>query len=112
MLAGRPLSDQLRNAIQDCDACVFIATRRSVKAPWCLAELGAFWGARKLVVVYVAEPDVLEKDFPPQFKGTLWTDDINRVIKAVQHHDLVEDMPQLSGGMIYILRELALRGWA
>jgi hypothetical protein len=111
MIPGRPLAEQLKTAIQECEACVFIATRRSIDAKWCLAELGAFWGAGKLVVVYVADPDVSDKDFPPQFKGTLWTDDPNRVIQAIQDYDPAEDMPELSGGMIYILRELALRGW-
>jgi hypothetical protein len=111
MIPGRPLAQQLKAAIQECEACVFIATRRSINAKWCLAELGAFWGAGKLVVVYVADPGISDKDIPPQFKETLWTDDPDRVIRAIQDYDPADDMPQLSGGMIYILRELELRGW-
>jgi hypothetical protein len=111
MIAGRPLAEQLKTAIQESEACVFIATRRSIDAKWCLAELGAFWGAGKLIVVYVADPDVSDMDFPPQFKGTLWTNDPHRVITAIQDYDPADDMPELSGGMVYILRELTLRGW-
>lgn len=112
MIAGGPLAEQLRTAISESEACIFIATRQSIKAPWCLAELGAFWGAGKNVIVYVAETGVQEKDFPPQFRGTLWTDEPSRVIQAVREYDPADHMPELSGGMIYILRELELRGWS
>lgn len=45
MAIGQSLADQLREAIRICDTCVFLATKRSVESKWCMAELGAFWGA-------------------------------------------------------------------
>jgi len=98
-------------AIQESEGCVFIATRGSIDAKWCLAEVGAFWGASKLVIVYKAEPGVKEKDFPPQFRENLWTDDPTRVIRAIKGYDPADDMPEVSRGMVYILRELTLSGW-
>jgi hypothetical protein len=58
LLAGNPLADQLRAAIHDCAACIFLATKRSVQSKWCLAELGAFWGTGKKVLIYSADPDL------------------------------------------------------
>lgn len=112
MQAGRPLADQLMKAIRESEACIFVATRESIKAPWVLAELGAFWGAGKLVVTYVAESGVSEQHFPPQFQGSLWTNDPRRVIDAVKSEDLAQRMTELSGGMIYLLRQLEARGWS
>lgn len=55
LAVGRSLSDQLREAIRICDACVFLATKRSVESKWCMAELGAFWGAGKNVIIFLAD---------------------------------------------------------
>src|SRR6266508_2538407 len=75
MAVGQSLSDQLRQAIRICDACVFLATRRSMASQWCMAELGAFWGAGKQVIIFLADPDITEAELPPQFRGNLWTRD-------------------------------------
>ncbi len=84
MTPGSPLAEQLRKAIDECEACIFVATRRSLKSRWCLAELGAFWGAGKVVVLYVADPEVTEIDHPPQFQGNLWTSDARRLIETIR----------------------------
>lgn len=83
MSAGESLADQLRKAINACEVCVFIATRRSLESAWCLAELGAFWGAAKKVLLFVADPDLTESAFPPQFKGTLRVGTAEDLIKAI-----------------------------
>jgi len=99
MITGRHLADQLKRAIGECEACVFVATRRSIHASsWCPAELGALWGAGKLVVVYVAEADISEKDFPPQLQGTLWTSDANQVIEAIRNNEPADDLPEKRKG--------------
>jgi hypothetical protein len=49
------LRDQLRQAVDESSVCVFVATQPSLKSSWCGAELGAFWGAGKPVIVYLAE---------------------------------------------------------
>ena len=71
MAVGVPLASQLREAIHHCEVCIFIATRRSIESPWCLAELGAFWGTGKRVLIFMADPDLTEDTLPPQFKGDL-----------------------------------------
>jgi hypothetical protein len=71
MALGHSLADQLRKAITDCEVCVLIATRSSIESPWCLAEVGAFWGSGKTVIIYLADPDLTESVLPPQLKGNL-----------------------------------------
>jgi hypothetical protein len=71
MAAGDSLAEQLREAIRDCEVCVFIATRRSIESAWCLAELGAFWGVGKKVLMFMVDADLDDSALPPQFKGTL-----------------------------------------
>ena len=84
---GRSLSDGLREAINECEVCVFLATKRSIKSSWCLAELGAFWGAKKKVIIYQAEPDIAKSEIPPQFQGDLWTSDAKKLLNALDIPD-------------------------
>jgi CheY-like chemotaxis protein len=69
---GASLRDQLRQAVERCTVCVFVATRRSLQSSWCGAELGAFWGARKPVIVYLAEPSLKDEELPPIVQGDVW----------------------------------------
>ncbi|MEI6332745.1 MAG: TIR domain-containing protein [Pseudanabaena sp. ELA645] len=87
LVIGNPLSDGLCIAIDECDLCIFIATKNSLESKWCLAELGAFWGASKRVLIFQADPDIKESDHPPQFRGNLWTDDAKKLIEAVKKED-------------------------
>lgn len=66
MAIGQSLADQL---VRTCEACVFLATKCSVDSAWCMAELGAFWGAGKQVIVSLAEAAVREAQLPVQFPG-------------------------------------------
>jgi hypothetical protein len=50
-----------------------------------LAELGAFWGAGKKVLMFMADPDLADSILPPQFKGTLRADTAARLIEAVKN---------------------------
>ena len=84
--AGAPLSDQLRNAIERSDACVFIATASSVKSAWCGAEVGAFWGAGKRVFIYVADASLGEADLPKQFVGHFLERRLTRLVNACREH--------------------------
>ncbi len=38
--------------LPDCACCVFLSSENSIKSPWCLLEVGAFWGAGKPVISY------------------------------------------------------------
>ena len=84
MAAGDSLADQLRQAIQRCELCGFIGTRRSIESQWCLAELGAFWGAGKRVIIFLADPDLTDSVLPPQFKGMLREINADKLISALK----------------------------
>ena len=84
--AGALLSEQLRQSILEADVCVFVATRHSVQSSWCGAELGAFWGAGKPVLIYIAEASLPEGELPKQFKGHLTERRISRVVESVQQY--------------------------
>jgi len=77
---GSSLRDQLRRAVEDCTACIFVATRRAIESSWCGAELGAFWGAGKPIIVYLAESSLKEGDLPPIVQGDVWERRISRVV--------------------------------
>jgi hypothetical protein len=80
---GLSLSHQLREIIKKCEVCIFLATRRSIKSQWCLAELGAFWGTGKRTIIYLADADLTESDIPVQFQGNLYTTNAQQLIGAV-----------------------------
>ncbi len=84
MQVGESLRDQLKAAIQSCDVCIFLATARSIESDWCAAEVGAFWGAGKRVIMYKADPDVDISKIPPQLRDDLWTSDVYEVARVVQ----------------------------
>lgn len=84
---GKPLAEGLRDAIQECHVCIFLATARSIESKWCLAELGAFWGAGKKVIIYHADPEIEESQLPPQFLGNLWTSDAKQLVNAIKRSD-------------------------
>jgi hypothetical protein len=84
---GQPLVEGLRTAIEECDLCVFLATARSLESRWCLAELGAFWGAEKKVIVYLADPAIDESALPPQFRGNLWTANAAELVEGIKETD-------------------------
>lgn len=83
LTAGTYLPDELRTAVNSCEICIFLCTSRSIKSTWCMAELGAFWGAGKSVIVFIAERNVDTKKLPPQFVGDIWTQSVKEMIAAV-----------------------------
>ena len=62
-----------------CGVCVFIATYRSVRSSWCGAELGAFWGVGRPVIVYLADSSLREEELPPIVQGDVWERRLSRV---------------------------------
>jgi CheY-like chemotaxis protein len=77
---GSSLRDQLRQAVDHCSVCVFIATHRALESSWCGAELGAFWGAGKPVIVYLSDSSLKEDDLPPLVQGDVWERRISRAV--------------------------------
>lgn len=84
MMPGAPLSDQLRDAIMRSELCIFIATKHSVDSGWCGAELGAFWGAGKRVLIYVADSSLKDEKLPRQFQGHFLERRISKIVEATE----------------------------
>ena len=82
--AGSSLRQQLREAVKDCRLCIFVATRHAIASSWCGAELGAFWGAGKPILVYLAEPSVTEDELPPIVQGDVWERRISRIVSRAK----------------------------
>ncbi|MBI1746123.1 MAG: TIR domain-containing protein [Acidobacteria bacterium] len=76
---GASLREQLRSAVERCKLCIFIATRKSVDSSWCGAELGAFWGAGKPIIVYLAEASLTDDELPQIVQGDVWERRISKI---------------------------------
>ena len=76
---GASLREQLRSAVERCALWIFIATRKSVDSSWCGAELGAFWGAGKPIIVYLAEASLTDDDLPQIVQGDVWERRISKI---------------------------------
>lgn len=84
--AGEDLAQQLRDAIDRSSLCVFIATRNSVTSAWCNAELGAFWGAKKPVLIYLADDSLIQSDLPKQFHGHFLQRRLKSLVRDCRDH--------------------------
>ena len=84
MTAGASLRDQLRQAINVCDVCIFLATKNSIDSDWCMAEVGAFWGGGKQVIVFMPDDAMNEEHLPPQLRGDLRAEDFDRLVKSAK----------------------------
>lgn len=106
MAVGKSIADQLCEAIRVCEGCIFLATTRSVSSQWCMAEIGAFWGAGKQVIVFLADPELSETKLPVQLQGNLWTRDARKVLDSVR--SLAATVPDdvLTPDLVLLLRYL------
>jgi hypothetical protein len=94
MHTGVSLSLELRRVIQSSEACVFVATRNSVRSQWCLAELGAFWGSGKPVLIFYADDQLHDQDLPPYLHGILYERRIKKIVDSVKNA-LLESKPSI-----------------
>ena len=81
---GASLREQLRAAVEQCGLCIFIATRKSIESSWCGAELGAFWGAGKPIIVYLAEPSLTDDELPQIVQGDVWERRISKIAERAK----------------------------
>jgi len=93
---GTSLRQELRRAVERCSVCVFVATRSSVTSSWCGAELGAFWGASKPIVVWLAEASLAESDLPQIVQGDVWERRTKHVADRVK--ELIAQTTVANGG--------------
>ncbi len=94
--AGSSLREQLRAAVERCELCIFIATRSSVDSSWCGAELGAFWGAGKPIIVYLAEASLKDDELPQIVQGDVWE---RRIAKIADRAKEIVAQSQVDGGL-------------
>jgi hypothetical protein len=84
--SGEQLAKQLQDAISRAALCIFIATRNSVSSSWCGAELGAFWGTKKRVLIFLADESLAETDLPRQFQGHFLQRRIKSIVKDCKQY--------------------------
>src|SRR5262249_35126760 len=82
--SGESLREQLRTAVERCALCIFVATRKSIGSSWCGAELGAFWGAGKPIIVYLAEASLTDDELPPIVRGDVWERKLSKVAERAK----------------------------
>jgi hypothetical protein len=56
MSPGGLIDQGLRRAVSDSSCCVLVLDRHTEGSPWCMLEVGAFWGRDKPIVVYRTDP--------------------------------------------------------
>jgi len=71
-----------------------------------MAELGAFWGAGKQVIIFLADPEIGEAQIPIQFQGNLWTRDARRILETVQSISTMVPGEILTPDLVLLLRYL------
>jgi hypothetical protein len=81
---GASLREQLHAAVEQCALCIFMATRKSIGSSWCGAELGAFWGAGKPIIVYLGEASLTDDELPQIVQGDVWERRISRVAERAK----------------------------
>lgn len=96
---GASLREQLRSAVEQCSLCIFIATRKSVGSSWCGAELGAFWGAGKPIIVYLAEASLTEDELPQIVQGDVWERRISKIAERASEI-LAQSIPDGPAGRV------------
>jgi len=106
MTVSDSLADQLQAAIEQCQCCIFVASRASLDSGWCKAEIGAFWGAGKKVLIYAIDPQVRDEDLPVQFRGDLWSSESDQLLRSVEKVLFAGSRlnePNLDGGAVAVL---------
>jgi CheY-like chemotaxis protein len=82
--AASSLRDQLRQAVLECNVCIFVATRAALESSWCGAELGAFWAVGKPIIVFAADSTLKEEDLPGVVKGDVWEGRLKNVVERAR----------------------------
>lgn len=54
--AGENINHRLKNGVNESACCIFLLNSHSLVSPWCMAEVGSFWGAGKKIIIYNIEP--------------------------------------------------------
>src|SRR4051812_13778809 len=64
---GDKVREGILDGLQRSTCCLFLLNHFSARSPWCLAEVGAFLGASKRVIVFPDSPG--RRNIPPFLQG-------------------------------------------
>lgn len=80
--AGENIGDKIRDGIRASFCCVFVLNKYSCDAAWCIAEVGAFWGADKPIIVHRGiEPRC---DPPDYLRDICYAEDHHAVLDGIE----------------------------
>jgi hypothetical protein len=105
--AGEDINVTVQNGVAQATCCVFLLDEHSAKSTWCMAEVGAFWGAGKPVVVYNLLPS--HDAIPPFLRDIKYLDDPEEVVKSVK--EILKNLPEQrtdAGSLLNTLRRHGL----
>lgn len=85
LTTGDAVTRSIQSAIQACVACVFLQSNSSLQRAWCAAELGAFWGAGKPVLIYNSEKGSDIRTLIPPLADIVASDSLTAVAEAAKN---------------------------
>ncbi len=83
-----------------------------------MAEIGAFWGAGKRIILYKANPDIDAARLPPIFQGDLWTCNVRDLLYQTNEALSAGDQTRTSinrliaGSTLTLPPQLSMSGFA
>jgi hypothetical protein len=84
--AGENIADKIRDGIRQSFCCVFVLNSYSLNSTWCIAEVGAFWGAGKPIIIYRGiEPRC---DPPDYLRAIHFAQDHHSVLEGIANERL------------------------
>jgi hypothetical protein len=65
---GENIGDKIREGFQKSFCCVLVLNTFSYDSTWCMAEVGAFWGSGKPIIIYRVQPRCNLPDYLQAFR--------------------------------------------
>ena len=88
IVAGQSIVGRIQDGVAKSACCVFILNQYSLNSNWCMAEVGAFWGARKPVIIFPTDPACDSPDFLHELKKADTPEEVVRACRKI-----IQDMP-------------------
>jgi hypothetical protein len=79
---GDPLLSTLREKLDECRKCLFLANESSIKSQWCLFETAAFWGLNKPILTHI-DGALARQDLPVYLQDTVFQDDLLKLVDEI-----------------------------
>ena len=95
---GQDFPIQIREKVQECEACILLATLTSLASKWCNMEIAAFWSAGKRVFLYSPDGSITNTNLPPymhnlNYNGT--AEEIVRLARQEIERSAIKGSPDL-----------------